>query len=130
MLMQAEMRVQSGAIVRDHMQKELIGTEEKMRLLQQEIALIKIQVHVLTASDAAVADALQICSQDEKVADATRSINDLQQRRSLVESSLQVHSLVNALRIPLLSDTIGWQSVETEASRAALLLQALAPGIR
>ncbi len=41
---QAEMKVQSGAIVRDHMQKELLGAEERMRLLQQEIALIKIQV--------------------------------------------------------------------------------------
>ena len=86
------MRVQSGAIVRDHMQKELTGTEEKMRLLQQEIALIKIQVRIVNDRDAVAADdtALQICSQDEKVADATRSINDLQQRRSLVESSLQV----------------------------------------
>jgi hypothetical protein len=33
---------------------------------------------------------MQISSQDDKVADATRAINDLQQRRSLVESSLQV----------------------------------------
>jgi hypothetical protein len=32
----------------------------------------------------------QICAQDDKVADATRSINELQLRRSLVESSLQV----------------------------------------
>lgn len=91
---QSEKRVQTGAIVRDHMHKELLGAEERMRLLQQEISLIKVQ----------------ICSQDEKVAEATRSINDMQQRKSLVESSLQ--------------------SVETETGRAGLLLQALAPGIR
>jgi hypothetical protein len=42
--MQAEKRVQSGAIVREHMHKELLGAEERMRLLQQEIALIKVQV--------------------------------------------------------------------------------------
>jgi hypothetical protein len=41
---QAEKRVQSGSIVRDHMEKELFGAEERMRLLQQEIILIKEQV--------------------------------------------------------------------------------------
>ena len=99
---QAEMKVQSGAIVRDHMQKELFGAEERMRLLQQEIALIKIQVSNWNIDDSYEADTVtfQICSQDEKVADATRSINDLQQRRSLVESSLQVHKLLNLKILP------------------------------
>ncbi len=45
-LAQAEKRMQSGAIVRDHMHKELEGAEERMRLLQQEIALIRTQVYV------------------------------------------------------------------------------------
>lgn len=33
---------------------------------------------------------MQISSQDDKVSDATRIINDLQHRRSMVASSLQV----------------------------------------
>lgn len=36
--------MQSGAIVREHMHKELEGAEDRMRLLQQEIALIRTQV--------------------------------------------------------------------------------------
>ncbi len=39
--------MQTGAIVRDHMHKELLGAEERMRLLQQEISLIKVQVYAL-----------------------------------------------------------------------------------
>ncbi len=103
-LMQAEKRVQSGAIVREHMHKELLGAEERMRLLQQEIALIKVQVSILMQPchcrcDASDDKVFQICTQDEKVADASRSINDLQQRRSLVESSLQVGSACAGLCI-------------------------------
>ena len=85
--------MQSGAIVREHMHKELEGAEDRMRLLQQEIALIRTQVCNKIPRDIAVvpkAMMMQISSQDDKVADATRAINDLQQRRSLVESSLQV----------------------------------------
>jgi hypothetical protein len=41
--------MQSGVIVRDHMHKELEGAEERMRLLQQEIALIRTQACVESA---------------------------------------------------------------------------------
>ena len=49
----------------------------------------------------------QICSQDEKVADATRSIHELQQRRSLVESSLQVCSTGLLMLFLMLAITVG-----------------------